>query len=89
MSPLAPSIRFQPECAGKASLPPACLLSSPCNCKTFCIPFCNVPVSYNPFAWRFGQQAYSLPMTVSCRLSKTAKRLFLQHQRQRDAQSSE
>ena len=27
MSLLVPSIRMQPDCAGKASLPPACLLS--------------------------------------------------------------
>ena len=35
MSSLVPGIRVQPDCAGKASLPPACLLNSPNDCENF------------------------------------------------------
>ena len=90
MSSLVPNLRMQPDCAGKASLPPACLLSLPYPLQTF--PIALLPCSYVlncPFPRRFDERARSLPVMVCCRLSTTTERLVLQHKRQRYAYKRE
>ena len=78
MSSLVPNLRMQPDCAGKASLPPACLAIFPYRLQNSL--YALLPYLYVlncPFARRFGQRVHSLPMMVCCRLSATTERLVL------------
>ena len=90
MSSLVPNIRVQPDCAGKASLPPCMSAIFPVRLQKSLS--YHIAMSLRPqvsVRQKVGQRAHSLHMPVCCRLSTTTKRLVLQHKRQRYAYKRE